>query len=321
MIEHLHWLAPLAVFAIVALFGFVGCVGDDPVVVAQKAKDEQQKADQAAQQAKQQAQLYENVVHAEAALVAYWRLSEGETGNNVAPDSGPQALNGTYPSLQAVTRSVGGALFVPEQDDKAAQFDGVHGYMEVAYNGLLNPPQDFSIEFWVHPDPAQPTAPQALIAAYEVDASGAMLSGFAVDLVPPPAGSTDYHARIRIGNGTPGSVPVAVDLVLGDGRDYGGWFHVVASYSSVDKQLKSYVNTVDGAPRDILGPSTGLPVYLLQNRSAPFRVGAGWSDQPGATPTLGRFFKGRIDEVALYRADLDGVAVTHHFLRGTSLPA
>jgi len=318
MIEALHWLVPLAALAIVALFGFVGCVGDSPEVAAQKAREETAAKDAAAQQAQQQEELYERVILRDPWLVSYWRLSEGDTGSAVAPDSNNQGMNGSY-HLEGVARSVEGALFVPEHEDKAAQFDGIRGYMEVPYSQLLNPPQDFSAEFWLHPDET-PTAPQAVIAAYEVDANGVMLRGYAVDVVPPPSGVTDFQARVRVGNGTPGSAPAALDVTLGDGLDYGGWFHVVVTYSSINKELNVYVNAIDGKPRASKGPSTGAPVYLIQNGSAPLRVGAGWSDQAAAAPVVGRFFKGRVDEVALYRADLDGTAIENHFLRGTSLP-
>ena len=86
MIESLTWMTPLVVLAIVALFGFVGCVGDDAIAQAQdEGKKEGSAAAQAAVQATQQAAKYQNVVLVDPNLISYWRLSEGETGTSVSP--------------------------------------------------------------------------------------------------------------------------------------------------------------------------------------------------------------------------------------------
>lgn len=320
MIESLTWMTPLVVLAIVALFGFVGCVGDDAIAQAQdEGKKEGSAAAQAAVQATQQAAKYQNVVLVDPNLISYWRLSEGETGTSVSPDSAPDTpKDGQYKNAGGggVSRSAPGALsIIAEPSDKAAEFDGVQGFMEVPYDGILNSPLEFSVELWVRPA-GDLSVPQVVAASYEVDASGSVLTGFVLDVVGP-----DPQIRVRIGNGTPGgSGFTALQATLGDGLEYDGWRHVVVTYSAVDKSLKIYVNCIDGSPRKSLTPPADPPVYFLANRSAPFRVAAGWSERTEAAPTIGHFFKGRVDEVALYRAALDGSAVKNHFLRGTSLP-
>ena len=131
MTEILIPLIAFLVLPIVLLFGFTGCVGDDPERIAQleeeadklkdQIEDERQKADQSAQQiandaAIKDARKYPNVIKAEEALVCHWRLSEGETGNAVALDSAPDApgspsINGEYKnSRRGVAQCRGGAI-------------------------------------------------------------------------------------------------------------------------------------------------------------------------------------------------------------------
>ena len=196
MIDPLLWVAPLAALAVVAAFGFVGCVGDDPALIAA----EQKKKESDAAAVKQASQQYPAVVSTTPNLVAYWRLSEGETGGTVAPDSGPLKKDGQYKNPAGVTRSVAGALsVVADATDKAAEFDGVQGYAEVPYDIVLNPPIYFSVELWVRP-PDAPATPQVIAGAYDVDATGVLSRGFVLDIVPGPP----PKFRVRLGNATPG---------------------------------------------------------------------------------------------------------------------
>src|SRR4029079_1710937 len=103
--------------------------------------------------AQKAARAYEAVVIAYPHLASYWRLSGGEDGTAAAKDSAPdQPQDGEYKNAGGggVERSVPGVLsLVNEATDKAAQFDGTHGYVEVPHNVLLNPPLEFSVEAWI----------------------------------------------------------------------------------------------------------------------------------------------------------------------------
>ena len=159
-------LVPLLLLPIVALLGFSGCVGEDPAQIADQAKADQKKADDAAAAAdkKQQddalaaelakeaaekaAKLYQNQVSANANLVSYWRLGEA-AGSTVAKDSVATApKDGTYMNLIGITFAQPGALALGGQPgDTSAEFLGSQGYVEVPYEKLRNPPYDFTIEF------------------------------------------------------------------------------------------------------------------------------------------------------------------------------
>jgi hypothetical protein len=81
-----------------------------------------------------------------------------------------------------------------------------------------------------------------------------------------------------------------------------------------------YVNSDLAAPRATLpSPAAPAPVFYVSNVAAPLRIAAGNVDLPSPGPAAGRFFKGRVDEVALYRKPLSGSAVQAHFRRATAL--
>ena len=325
--ESLLLIIALVVLPIVLLFGFAGCVGDDPETIArleeekkdleEKLKDEAEKVGAAVEQDKmdaaaKEAKKYHNVVKAEPNLVCHWRLSEGETGNAVAVDRAPDMpMDGEYKNLPGVSRNVPGALaLVTDPTDKSAEFDGTQGFVEVPYHLLLNPPLDFSIEAWVNPI-GNATEPQVVVGSYDLD-NAKVVRGFLLEVEMSPA----PKVRARVGFG---SDATSIEAALGDGTEHGGWRHVVLTYENVAKQLKLYVNADNGTPDAELGGTTGPPVFFVSNASKPLRIAAGLhpSQSTGAT----QHFKGRIDEVALYRTALDGTKVRAHFLAGTSLPS
>jgi hypothetical protein len=314
----------LVVLPIIVVFGFSGCVGDDPERIEQlerekkdienKLNEEKQKAEEAAKQiekekADTEARKYHNVVKAELNLVSHWRLSEGETGNAVAIDSAPDMpMNGEYKNTAGVVRNVQGALaLVADPNDKATEFDGAQGYVEVPYHILVNPPLDFSIEAWINPTAAT-ADPNVVAGSYEIE-NGKMVRGYLVEVEMAP--QPKVRARIGFGNDS-----TALEAGLGDGSEHGGWRHVVITYNNVAKQLRIYVNADNGNPDAELGGGAS-PVFYVANASMPLRIAAGQTNA-GA---VGLYFKGRIDEVALYRTPLDGASIRNHFLAGTSLPS
>jgi Concanavalin A-like lectin/glucanases superfamily len=315
----------LLVIPLVLIFGYSGCVTDDEVrssnpykqlekdkqAVEKKLEDEKQKGDATEQLAAEEKEKrkYQNVVRGEANLAGYWRLSEGENGNNVAKDSAPvPSHDGTYMGVGVDKNALGALQAVSQPDDKAAEFNGAGAYVEIAFAPLINPPQSFSLELWVRPSSGA-TGKMAILSAYEITGPGTS-RGFALELESQP--TPIVRAKI-------GAVDAEKSLVapLGDGLEHDGWCHIVLTYESIEKRLRLYVNADNGLHDKELGSTSTNPVHFQANLAAHLRIGAGHS-QAGAVIEP---FNGRIDEVAVYREALNGMAIKKHFLAATSLPS
>jgi hypothetical protein len=343
MIEALIIVLPLLVLAIILLFPFVGCVGNDPELDEAKKEIEKQKgeiddlkdqiqkeeeqdvADAAAAAGAAQAAVaaaaaaaieagkYHNVVLKESDLVAYWKLDETVSGTTEAIDSGPgPKQKGEYKLVQGVSFGQDGALSPTRHpDNNAVEFLGTQGYVQVAYDPLLNPPQDFSIEFWVRPpNPPEPlTAPQVIIGSYELNATGAVVRGYVVELMS----GTPLNLRARVGNGN-GATEISTPLTETTLNE--GWHHVVLTYEGASlKRLRLYVNALDTKYDQEMSPATNTPVAYEANQTTNLRIGAG--QQPNSPPDVAAsFLKARLDEVSLYRKAMDGNTVQKHFLAG-----
>jgi hypothetical protein len=86
------------------------------------------------------------------------------------------------------------------------------------------------------------------------------------------------------------------------------------------KKLKLYV---DGLLKgELPGPSDPpvnyIPAQPTGPNQPPFRVGAGRKESDPTNITPDQFFKGRIDEVALYNKALDAATVKTHFDKATT---
>jgi hypothetical protein len=319
MTESLILLIALLVLPVVFLFVFAGCTGDDAKLVAaeEAAAAAEKKVEDAKtkEAADKEAAKYDNVIKGESTLVSFWRLGELETGNTVAKDSAPVGpLDGEYKFLLGISRGQAGALTFKDPNDKAAQFKGTQGFVEVPYNGLRNPPFSFSVELWLLPEGSS-TQPQVVLGSYELDTSGKVVRGFVLDVLRAPT----LRVRARVGNDTDST---SLDADLGDGSQNGGWRHVVMTYSGATKVLMLYVNADDGkADAQLPTPVAPAPVQYkaITNTAMPLRIAAGQLEVPtgsvGAPPlgTVGLFFEGRLDEVALYRDVLDGATIKKHF--------
>jgi hypothetical protein len=322
--ESLMLLIPFLVLPVILLFAFAGCTGEDPELIAARDAAEKKLADEQKQQADeekqhaadQEAAKYENIVKSESILVSFWRLDELETGSTIAKDSasvGP--LDGEYKFLQGISRGQTGALALfKDPNDKAAQFKGTQGFVEVPYNGFRNPPFSFSVELWLLPEGTS-TQPQVVIGSYELDPMGNVVRGFVLDVLRAPT----LRIRARLGNDTDFT---SLEAGLGDGSQHAGWRHVVMTYSGATKTLMLYVDADTGkADAQLPTPSAPAPVQFkaITNTAMPLRIGAGQLEvatgSPGTPPpgTVGLFFEGRIDEVALYRDVLEGATIKKHF--------
>jgi Concanavalin A-like lectin/glucanases superfamily len=302
-------LVAVLVLPVVMLLAFAGCTGEDPVLAAQKAREEEQKKQADERAVAQKAKEYDVVIGNTPGIVSYWRLNEPSTGGTQAKDSAPDdPKHGEYRNLQGVSLGQTGVLSpAKEGNDKAAEFDGLQGLVEVPFDSLLNPPLDFSVEAWVRPATGA-TGAQVVLSSYEVDETGAMKRGFALEVV----GGAAPKARARVGSGT-GFASVEADL--GSGSEHDRWRHLVITYSGGAKALKLYVNADDGkADAELPSLADATPVTYAVNRGRPLRIAAGQVEVPVPKDVPGLLFDGRIDEVALYRVALDGTTIRNHFL-------
>lgn len=314
------YLLILLAIPLFLMLGFSGCVGDDPELVAaqKEAKDQKERADQIADKAKQdqaatdkakEDRKYSNVVLATANLVSLWRLSSGNNGSSVAEDSAPDMpQNGEFKGA-GINKDVQGALaLVADPTDKAVAFDGTTGLVEVPFHLLLNPPLSFSLELWVKPDSF--TGTKAVLSSCEVKPTGEVIRGYLVEVITDPAPTL----QVRLGFVTGEAV---FTTALGDGSEHGGWRHVVFTYESDVKRARLYVNSDSGVADLEKGGPGQDPVFFVSNAANHLRIAAG--STPTNTPTA--FFKGAIDEVALYSQAIAGSDVRNHFTIGTSVPA
>jgi len=137
--------------------------------------------------------------------------------------------------------------------------------------------------------------------------------GFVLDVVQ--TGATTFQARVRVGDRRQFTTLTAD---LGDTSAHGGWHYLVATYgkdtAADPNRLRLYV---DGAAlRELPGPGDPAVGYLPAQQVAflpPFRVGAGTDEASATQATPASFFKGGIDDVALYDKVLDAATINQHF--------
>jgi Concanavalin A-like lectin/glucanases superfamily len=332
-------LVPILLLPIVLLLGFSGCTGEDPDLAAQDARDTQRKQDDEryanenakrekefdAEKANLQGQIeaekkkradevfrkrYENQVLNNGFLLSYWRL--GDAVSSLVAEDSAQAMPkaGAYTTAGVNRAQPDGALSVGTQSgDICAQFTGNQGYVEIDFDQLLNPPYDFTVELWINPE-GNPTAPQTVYGSYELDSAGEVIRGIVIDVLPgsPP------DVRVRVGNGASST---ALTASLGSGTQYGGWRHVAATYKFGNRTLSLYVDPAGGKPAKIQpdpNDATSPQVMFVENKTASTRIGAGLASNQGPPYPAAHFFKGYIDEVALYNICLDGQDIRLHHL-------
>ncbi|MDB5579442.1 MAG: domain containing protein [Bradyrhizobium sp.] len=295
---------------LILLFTATGCVGEDALNAkyaegseAAKTADASAAADAA--EAARQEQLYDKSIEKEPLLVAYWRFAE-QQGDTTLLDSAPGAKHsGEYKHTNGISLGQKGVLALTEDaNDKAAAFLGTQGFADVPYSALLNPPE-ITVECWILPDGAG-AGPQVILGSYEADASGALLSGYLLDLVREiPAGAATPVTKVRARFGGGGSLVGD----LGPGLQREGWRHVVFTYvRSAPSSSKLYVNADGGTPAD---EKDGQVYTVLGSSTVPLRFGAG----QGAAGVATEFYLGRIDEVAIYNGPLTNKQVQTHYLK------
>jgi hypothetical protein len=311
-------LVPVLVLAVVAVGAFAGCgldavaTGEAPVLLPPRGPESSQPPPPAPIYL---TPFYEDVVVKTSGLRHYWRLGDAATSGVAADSVLVMPVPGKY--LGGVTRGKPGALRPKQPADTAAEFDGASGYVEVPYNAMVNPlPTAFSVEAWIRPDtvapPAGTTVIRTIVGSYEV----APPRGFVLELVLSTSAAKQFTAkvRVRLGDGTQFR---ALDVDLGAGKGHDSWRHVVTTYESTMTKatLKLYVRDgVENFAAELpAAPRAGYQP-VAPTLAPPLRIGAGRTEpQPagGGAPAAG-FFKGMIDEVALYAVALPATIVKAH---------
>ena len=135
------------------------------------------------------AKTYDQIIRAEPNLVSYWRLGELKAATSAAKDSAPtQPLDGTYTNLQegvTMKRGESGVLSQAaatpvDPSDKAVEFLGATGFVEVVYSALRNPPMAFSVEAWINTVDGQPN-PQYVVSSATVNGDGTLSRGYVLE--------------------------------------------------------------------------------------------------------------------------------------------
>jgi hypothetical protein len=309
-------IAPLAVLAILLLFRFTGCA-------AIAGLDDYQPAAGAD---------YPKVIKAESSLVAYWRL--GEPSSTPIPSSGGAAAseththNGDYDKLKPVstvdkghhspvtagTISLGNIPGLLERSTSSPCISVDGAFVAVPFDDTLNPPQ-FSFEAWILPDKGsdpdgnfycvlESTGPQGL---------GQKMSGWGLYFGPADATKTPpgpYFWQVWMGNGKTFAPPkgaISTDVVKFKQLTY-----LMLTFDGTNLQLFLYypdTGQILDVPH-IRALQANVTTFKRNDTSkiggGDFFLCTGSNLFPAAgIPTQRLYpFKGKIQEAALYSADL-----------------
>jgi hypothetical protein len=324
-------LIPLALLAIVVVLGFVGCgldtsgTGNPPFTT-----------------------YTDNTVLANAAVVAYWPLSEttdtdpavdrkgGHNGNYVDETTAPSLYpwpasiipnppNPDIPSAAAPgTVALGqpgivnGDLVQPANTDRTRCVVVNGAYVNVPFNAVFNPTTSFTLEAWVRVDwgASAPNALRCVIDARDVAGGD---KGFAL------FANQNNHWEAWIGNGgtgfagftlaTSNDPPIALnDPSLPAGVTY----YLAVTYDGPSQTLILYV---DGDQR---GPKITTATYV-PNTAQPLWIGASGASLPQRPQPPGTLagplfpFVGAIQDVAVYNAALASDVILKHYHNGNAI--
>jgi hypothetical protein len=256
---------------------------------------------------------YRDVVSAAPGFAAFWPLNE--TSPNIATVVGPlnPGANGVYTSGPGAvgagyTLGNSGVLSHKDPSDFSPAFDV--GYVQVPFNGQLNPPKTvagFTIELWAKPNPNLGGATQVLISSHRFD-SGTDQQGYEIALVKLP-GQTVQQVRVQVfGNvGTPSQA-----IIPPLGGDAAEWRHIIMIYrldAVVGGTITAYARVAKSTNGLKEGPHSGKYEAVISTSPSTLRFGAGHATGQGPT----NLFVGQIDNVAFYNAVLDQNEIDKHF--------
>ncbi|NQT53666.1 LamG domain-containing protein, partial [bacterium] len=208
--------------------------------------------------------------------VAYWRLGEATGSMTVANET---SASHTGSVLNGAALGHTGGIFT--DTDTAARFDGTNDKIDVPYSAALNP-ASFSFECWARITPGSGTGHRSPMTSRD----DAPQEGY---IFYAQGGSWQYWTGPGWNN---------VQAPAGSAFE-GTWHHLVGTYDSGTNEKKLYVNgQLAGATTTTVNP----------NDTRPLRIGAGGTDSPGAY-----WFRGDVDEAAVYDYALDTTQVSAHY--------
>ncbi|MBL7223411.1 MAG: discoidin domain-containing protein, partial [Candidatus Brocadiae bacterium] len=222
-----------------------------------------------------QASLYSNTVLGDNP-VAYWRLGEATGSMTVANET---SASHTGSVLNGAALGHTGAIFT--DTDTAARFDGTNDKIDVPYAAALNP-ASFSFECWARITPGSGTGHRSPMTSRD----GPTQEGY---IFYAQGGSWQYWTGPGWNN---------IGAPAGSAFE-GTWHHLVGTYDSGTNEKKLYVNGQNVAT---------TTTTVNPNDTRPLRIGAGGTDSPGAY-----WFRGDVDEAAVYDYALDTTQVSAHY--------
>ncbi|MFJ3582348.1 LamG-like jellyroll fold domain-containing protein [Streptomyces sp. NPDC090127] len=223
--------------------------------------------------------------------VAYWRLNEAE--GSLAQSEAVSRTGMNAARYRDVTLSGAGVL--AGTGNGSASFDGTSSYVELPESTLASSTV-LSVEVWFKTDkaggalvgfqdaPVGPTAPVRYNPVLAIDAAGKLRGAFE--------------------KADGGLVPITSATAVNNDV----WHHAVLTSTATNQTLY-----LDGT---VVGTLAG-PVGHAEKSHAYLGVGYGNSSWDGIAATGNRFFKGSMDEVAVYHRALDAGSVRAHYAART----
>ena len=229
---------------------------------------------------------YVNLVANHPNLVGYWRLGEGS--GSTAWEVRGLTGNGTYVNVGAGDYAKPGAIrFDP---DTAMAFNGTNSYVNAGNDPVLNGNwPGLTIAAWVYPDAESLGSGVRMIAGkWAQNASHDHFGLFLLDGKPAIAVA-------------PGGVGVNAQSGLSS-LVADQWQFVVATWDAADRKYRIYINGLLDAEIDAKDNNGNWISSINTSSGAPLGIGA----QITNGGSVLRYFKGWIDEVAIYDRALSG---------------
>ena len=316
-------LTPFVILVILAVFGFAGCTtfgeGESPAPDKDKDPDPDPDPDPKpvtpppVPPVKAAADAYQDVVLVTAGFAAFWPLNEsGGTVANVVGTLNPAANGLCLPpgvaGASAYALGQKGVLNHKDSKDFAAELSGTAGWIEVQFQGPLNPVKTvagFSVELWVKPYQSGGGQTQVVISSHRFD-SAAVQQGYEIALVKGPT-LPNQVIRARVFDAGQ-MTEMTVQPLQGDPAE---WRHIVLTYEqSATVPVCSLQARIAGSPNIYKdGPHGAKYDAVVSAKPSTLRFGAGHATGQVAT----NFFSGRIDCVAFYNAVLSQAEIDKHF--------
>ena len=186
--------------------------------------------------------------------------------------------------------------------DFSLEFDGTDDYVEVPFHATMNPADDFSVNAWVKTQ--DNTDWQSTVTSRE-RGSGYMLYQRNTDQWAFWTGKNRGSASWNPGNTTTDPV-------------YGTWQMQTVTYDHSETKMRLYIDGVELSFQN----ADCCNSAVVENISKPLRIAAGrTNDNPPFAAGDPYYFKGHIDEVAIWNVPLSAAEITQLFNSGETLYA